>query len=476
LSPSAPPEAEVVITAPEVPVPPRSREERLEEALGGIAEGLEEAGDAALAQAVGALRVQREPGPFRAVVVGEKGRGKSTLVRRLGAIAHVELRDTPPLNDPENRYDEQVMAVAVQADALLVVVSATQLLSERERELIREKLVPAAGDRLALVVTHMDLVEEDEDRTFLLNRVRRFATQLNRPELPVFFLDGGPESPAGTLATWLAEAQAAGPGDHWERVSTLLTAVQCTVGHSPEGPGTPAEHEAAIALLRTRHATALAEAEAHLAARLATLRLGLPRRLAPNEGPALVESVQRLGYEAIRVYRDGFARALLADAPEELRGTLGASAPAFGPSPIRHLGGPTAPNAADQGRHPALTTFTAIGAGLLVLTGGALPIVGALALGTAHELRRGLEAAGHARTQEEAAAALASWLQEAEQQLLNELRSVASVAIETAIERAQQAFQRQTLPHAGLDRVRALTDVALTLCREALAERSSSEE
>lgn len=479
LNQSVPPEAEVVLTAPEAAVVPRSREERLEEALSALEAGLVQAGDEALATAVGALRTPREPGPFRAVVVGEKGRGKSTLIARLGAIAGTELRDTPPLNDPENRYDELVMATAVKADALLVVVSATQLLSERERELIRERLLPAAGDRLALVVTHMDLVEDDEDRTYLLNRVRRFTRQLNRPELPVFFLDGGPQASAGAIATWLreaAEAHEGVPEDTWRRASGLLTTVQLAIGRPQTDPTPPAERERAIALLRTRHGTALAEAEAHLAARLATLRLGLPGRIAPAEVPLLVENVQRLGYEAIRVYRDGYARALMADAPDAIRSALGPMGTGYGPSPIRHLGQPTAPQAADHGRHPALTTFTALGAGLLVLTGGALPIVGALALGTAHELRRGLESASHARTQEEAAAALAAWLTEAERQLVSELRAVGEQSLEMMTRRIELAFSRQAEPDDRLERLRRLTDDALTLCREALAERSSNEE
>lgn len=477
LNQSVPPEAEVVITAPEAPEVPRSREERLEEALTELEAGLAQSGDEALATAVGALRTKREPGPFLAVVVGEKGRGKSTLVKRLEAVAGAELRDTPPLNDPENRYDELVMASAVKADAVLVVVSAMQLLSERERELIRDRLLPAAGDRLAIVVTHMDQVEDDEDRTFLLNRVRRFARQLNRPELPVFFLDGGPEARATALSTWLQEAAATrGEGDPWRRAMSLLTAVQLSVGLPQTHPTPPAEREGAIALLRTRHGTALAEAEAHLAARLATLRLGLPGRIAPAEVPMLVENVQRLGYEAIRVYRDSYARALMAEAPDAIRRTLGPVGTGYGPSPIRHLGQPTAPQTADQGRHPALTTFTALGAGLLVLTGGAMPIVGALALGTAHELRRGLESASRARTQEEAASALAAWLTEAEAQLLGELRAVAGQSLEMAGRRVELAFSRHSEPGEGLERLRVLTDNALTLCREALAERSSSEE
>jgi hypothetical protein len=104
-----------------------------------------------------------------------------------------------------------------------------------------------------------------------------------------------------------------------------------------------------------------------------------------------------------------------------------------------------------------------------------MPIVGALALGTAHELRRGLEAASHSRTQEEAAAALGAWLTEAERQLQAELRAVAEQTVETAVGRLESALARQGQPGAGLDRLRALTQTALDLCREALAERDQEE-
>jgi hypothetical protein len=184
-----------------------------------------------------------------------------------------------------------------------------------------------------------------------------------------------------------------------------------------------------------------------------------------------VLTVQRLGHEASRVYRDAFTRALMADAPAETREALAGFGPTGGPMLVRHLGEPEA--RPDGTRHPSLTGLTAIGAGLLVFTGGAMPILGALALGTAHEWRSHLARASEARSQDEAAAALAAWFDVAEGELLTQLRAAADQALATAEARVLDAPDPE--PGPGPERWRALTRDAMAWIRDPLADGPSEE-
>lgn len=491
------PEAPVVVNPPDIPVPEVAREAQLASLLDELRRGLDRAGDAPLADAVAGLMAQREARPHTTVIVGEKGRGKSVAIRRLvgarpihaqGLVRHThgpswrlnedgtfegpapilrftQIVDTPGLNDADGAFDAAVMRAAVEADALVIVVSATQLLTERERELIQSRLLSVAGDRSAIAVTHMDQLETDDDRREAESRVRRFLKQAGHAHVPVFYLDGAPSDPAPGLAAFL-EAAAAEGGSHagraWPRKAlALLTAVQAAIG-APEGEGpTEADRQSATSLLQRHHAAALSEAESHIHSRIAAIRLGLGARLdgAGAPVPVLVETVQRIGHEAFHTYRDAFARGLLTDAPDELRRGL------------VHLSGgtvrvdrPSMPTPHEATRNPLLVGATAVGAGLLIFTGGlALPVVGAIGLGTAHELRRGMDRASQARNREEAIAALNAWLEEAERTLIEQLRAAAAQALQAAQARAGQALDRPRIPAGDAARLRTLTRDALTL-------------
>ncbi|MNS39078.1 heat shock protein HtpX [compost metagenome] len=465
----AAPEAEVIITAPAASAPVVPVVVRLDAILAELETSLP---DAALAGAVATLRAGRPGGPHRTAVIGEQGRGKTSVARRLAGVAGTEVLDTPSLNAPDGHFDEGVVAAAVRADVVLVVLSAAQLLTERERALLRDRLLPTAGDRVALVVTRVDLAEDDADRQTLDQRVARFLRSVGREGLPVFWLDGSPEAP--TLVAWLEAAVAAhddSPEAWHHRSLAVLAAVQAQWGLLGAGSVSEADRRGAVAWLRARHRTALAEAEAHLAGRLAALKLGLPVRLAAAEGPALVLTVQRLGHEASRAYRDAFTRALMADAPAETREALAGFQATGGPMLVRHLGEPEP--RPDGAQHPSLTGLTAIGAGLLVFTGGAMPILGALALGTAHEWRSHLARASEARSQDEAAAALAAWFETVERELVTQLRASAEQAIGLAEARVLDAPEPE--PGPGPERVRALIRDAMALTRDALADGPSEE-
>jgi len=179
------------------------------------------------------------------VVVGEKRRGKTAVADRLGAELGEAIRivDTPGLNDADEAFEDQVMACVLRADAVVVCLSAAQLLSAEERQTLRDRVLPLAPGRCALVVTHMDAVTNPADEAELATRLARFVARTERLDLAVFHLAPGADAalPAGLVGPGRAAGPnrrgpkagrpgARGPAPSWTRWSAARAHCRRTPG------------------------------------------------------------------------------------------------------------------------------------------------------------------------------------------------------------------------------------------------------
>lgn len=234
-------------------------------------------------------------GPRAVVAVaGDARRGKTTVAKML-AQEFAEVIDLGGLEEPET-----LTWVAV-ADVLIVVVSATQLLSETERALLLDVVLPLASEDVAIVVTRMDEVDTEEDATALDRRVRRFIERSGRA-MPVFPVRAGV---AAGLAAWVCDLAARAHRERdarWRRrVGAALASLEARLQDAP-GPDV---------------SLAADEARAVLHERISGLRATLPDRLAaiPAERlraeafTVLSAEVERLGEEVARGYLAALERA-----------------------------------------------------------------------------------------------------------------------------------------------------------------------
>ena len=109
-------------------------------------------------------------------------------------LKHTTLIDTPGLNDTDANFDEVVIRDCIRADLILICVSAIQLLSENERRTIRNRLLPVAGGEILLTVTFTDRVESVEDRAELQLRLSRFLERNASGRLKCIVLHGSADA------------------------------------------------------------------------------------------------------------------------------------------------------------------------------------------------------------------------------------------------------------------------------------------
>jgi hypothetical protein len=147
-------------------------------------------------------------------------------------LAQTTLIDAPGMNDGDADFDDVVIREALRADLVVFCLSAAQLLSESERVVIHKRLLPVTACELVLAVTHMDLVQSVEERQEIERRVRRFAARAESSRLSPLFLQGTSEAsqPALELEQVIVRsAAAANPASEqrWAgRILALLSALQ----------------------------------------------------------------------------------------------------------------------------------------------------------------------------------------------------------------------------------------------------------
>ncbi len=481
------------------------------------------------------------------VVVGEKGRGKTTLVNRLlganvlptgrqgyavpitvsvgttwqtvdgddvvtgtsipiagglplrgvkgpSAVLDISsLLDTPPLNEVDIDFEERVVAELVHADAFLICVAANQLLSQNERDLIRRKLLPLLGGDGALVVTHTDFMDTDEDRQAIRTRAERFAGE----KLSALFLPSSPDAePADVLAFIAKSAQAVATRQTsaWRRkVRALLHGIEqelvAEVDDEPPPRSVPSRDErlgALRRLLESEHSLALAEAESTFRQRIGALRLGLSGRVArwtpdyaQHEGVAEVSSdVQTVLREATQLYLVALEQSLTSGVPRSIRiaaDGVATLAPALGDA----ASSVSEPDIAVVSRQRDLRVpmLAVAGVGLLFVSAAAAPVAAVAALFMSHQLRRQRDEAFEQKIRVNAVETLSMWIAASEPELVDQLRSAVRPILDGLILRVETVVDA-TPPPRSLSRRRDLLDLTracIALAAEDIESPQASE-
>jgi small GTP-binding protein len=111
-------------------------------------------------------------------------------------VHHVELRvpapllapqvtlvDTPGVNDLNEQRAEITYGYVPRADAALMLLDGTQILTASERQFLEERILRTTRERLVFVVTKMDLLDEDERRDALRFAQENLAKLIPEPAI-----------------------------------------------------------------------------------------------------------------------------------------------------------------------------------------------------------------------------------------------------------------------------------------------------
>ena len=516
-----------------------------------LARRLRETGTPAfLTDALDALAAGPQATGHLTAVVGEKGRGKTTLVNRLlganalavgghGRKLAIALRsgpewqiveadraatattlpvapgaalravigpapvlrtttllDMPSLNELDIDFEARVVGELVHADALLICVAANQLLSQGERDLIRHRLLPLLGGDPALVVTHMDAAETDDDRRDIHERARRFAGKT----LPAIFLPPDPSAAPAEVLAFIEDSagrRAARQSVQWRRkVAALLRGIEqplaaeaTTEAEAAPEPAAPSPAERlrdVTRLLESEHALALAEAESTLRQRLGALRMRLPDRVAhwtPDyaqyEGVSEISAdVQTALRDAAQLYLSSLERSLTSGVPRSVELAaehVGRLSPALGDAAASISGpGTVATRRSRDLRIPALS----IAGACLVLTWGPVAAVaGAAALLWSHQLKRQRDQGFEREVRSNAVRALSTWIAASEAELIDHLRRATQPILASLVARVTSIIESAPPPHGASPRHELLGQLraCLALTAEPTATGQASE-
>lgn len=483
--------------------------QRLQQRLVSLAQALRDVGTPDyLTKALDALATGPSAGTEHlTAIVGEKGRGKTTLLNRLlgvsalptgrnshrlplpvrsapewqtvdsqGAVAATtlpvaagpELRalqgpaavlrtttllDTPPLNEVDLDFEERVVAELVHADAFLICVAANQLLSQNERDLIRKRLLPLLGGDGALVITHTDFMETEEDRQDIRARAQRFAgTKLRALFLPVD-PSASPDEVLGFIEE-SAQKRLTERASAWRRkVAALVSGVEqelATDVDEEEAAPAPSTREERLReltrLLESEHSLALSEAESTLRQRLGAIRMGLSSRVArwtpdyaQHEGVAEVTAdVQAALRDASQLYVSSLERSLTSGVPRSVKlaaENVGTLAPVVGDA-AASLSEPDVVNVARQ-RDLRVPLLAAAGVALLFMSAAAAPVAAITALFMSHQLRRQRDEAFEQQVRINATETISNWVATVEADLLEQLRKAVRPVLDNLIARVE---------------------------------------
>jgi hypothetical protein len=196
-----------------------------------------------------------------------------------------------------------------------------------------------------------------------------------------------------------------------------------------------------------------------------------------NEGAGELEAeVAQIAREVGRSYLDSLERGLLARAPQALR----RAAEGFKTAASPHIARDVATGEAElvigarRDRNLVLMGLTAVGAGLLLFSGGVgAAVLGALSLAGAHGLRLDVDDRHEAQVRASALQLVDAWLGQVEQQLREQLRDSAALVADALQARVETAM---TAPVVVNDAA-ATPHSVLALVRQglALAEEGTNE-
>jgi len=461
--------------------------------LTALSQALRDAGTPAfLTQAIDALAAGPNAKPHRTVVVGELGRGKTTLVNRLlGAkvlptagqgykvpllltqgeawqlkmvdgslspttlpvdpglellgiagpspvLQATDLLDTPALNEIDLDFEKRVVAELVQADTFLICVAAHQLLSQKERDLIRNRLLPLLGGDGALVVTHTDFMDNEEDRQNIHVRATRFASK----KLTTFFLPADQAAQPSEIIGFIEQSagkQSLARSTVWLRkVMALVGGIVAEMGSAPEeGPSEVAEPtreeklQALTRLIESEHNLALLEAESILKERLGALRLALPGRVAKwtpeyaqHEGVAEVAAdLQSVLRYTTHAYLSALEASLTSGMPRSIQlaaEKVGNLASELAEAGVQ-LGGPGTLEVV-QKRNLKVPLLVVAGAAGLVLAPIVIAPAAVGALFLSHFLRKQRDEEFLRQVRDNCTGALSAWIENSGAQLIEHLR------------------------------------------------------
>lgn len=460
-----------------------------------------------LTGALGALASSAGDVKHVTAIVGEKGRGKTTLVNRLlgadvlvpGANGHrkpislaaadhwlriddrgnaeataipvatdlhvtsihgpaevlrqTTLLDTSALNTPEAELDIGLLPSLVEADAFLVCVAANQMLSQTERDVIRHQLLPLLAGDCALVVTHTDAIETEEDQQSLRKRAQRFAGD----RMTSIFLPP-PGLPPVEVLEFLRRSAAAHQQSRarsWPRkVAMLLSGIEQALADldSPNDEAVPSPSrqerlEAFRRLVETEHSLALADAESALRLRLADLRLQLPDRLGrwtsdhmQHEGALEISSdVQMALSQAARTYATSLESSLSSGAPRSVElAVKGLSGEAVALGDVASMIDSPQVERIVRRLDLRIPLLALGGVGVATLVSVAVaPLVAIAALYASNDLRRRRDRALEVAIRTKSVESFSRWLADSESEFVGQLRLAIEPAKANLLNRVQ---------------------------------------
>ncbi len=357
------------------------------------------------------------------------------------------LIDAPGGNDSNAEFETQIIGEAIRADIVVVCLAATMPLSEAERLTIQHRLLPVVGGDIVIVVTMLDQIENETDRHDVEARIVGFASRAGDGRIRPIFNPGGarfdlPAEPLHHAIVEIAQRRTERRESAWAgKIAMLLGALQLAAAALPE-PGSEAGESSVLesgevgellGILETEHKAAYRETVAQIKQRMARIRTGLPARIAvvspqelQREGlAALTGEVQAIAGQSGAFYLTKLENGLIAGAPQALHDSVAglSQTAASHISPRVQIAVDREKISADKPSAKQVLILNGVGIWLIIAGGGLLPFVGGLAaLFGAHRIKKQQSDEFAESLRVNAEGALSAWLDEAEADILAQLK------------------------------------------------------